>query len=101
MGKIIVYLDKITNLKDTDVLGQSDPYVKFHLEQDNWLMDKNYGRKVSSKKKDELNPVYGETFVWDKTLTLSGVSKSDGLVFFRGPGVAVGRNAVHAPELDR
>jgi Ca2+-dependent lipid-binding protein len=36
--------------------------VVFRLEQDNFVFDKNYGKKVSSKKKNDLNPKYGETF---------------------------------------
>jgi len=44
---------------------QSDPYVKFELEQDNAVFDKDMGDKKSTKKKDEPNPVYDETFVWN------------------------------------
>jgi len=48
-------------------LLQSDPYVKFELEQNNFgkFRDKNQGTKKSTKKQDEPNPVYGETFVWN------------------------------------
>jgi len=35
MGILTIYLDKITNLVDDDHAGNSDPYVKFELEQDN------------------------------------------------------------------
>jgi len=45
MGKLTVYLDKVTNLIDRDLIGKSDPFVNFHLEQDNWTIDKNYGKK--------------------------------------------------------
>ena len=45
--------------------GKSDPYVKFYLEQDNMVFDKGYGKMESSKKKNELNPVYGETFTFE------------------------------------
>lgn len=38
------------------------PYVKFEIEQDNMLRDKDYGEQKSTIKKDELNPVYDETF---------------------------------------
>jgi len=62
MGVLTVYLKNISNLSDDDHIGQSDPYVKFELEQDNMVFDKDYGKKVSSKKKDELNPVYDEEF---------------------------------------
>lgn len=39
--------------------------MKFSLEQNNRLLDKNMGAKKSTKKRDELNPVYGETFTWE------------------------------------
>lgn len=64
MGVLTIFLDKVTHLKDDDHLGKSDPYVKFELEQDNLLLDKDFGTQKSSKKKDELNPVYGETFTF-------------------------------------
>ena len=64
MGVLTVVLDRIENLRDEDGLGKSDPYVKFHLEQDNFVLDKNYGKQTSSKKKNELNPVYDETFTF-------------------------------------
>ena len=65
MGILTIFLDKVTNLSDTDTIGKADPYVKFHLEQDNWVMDKNMGKVNSTKKQGELNPVYGETFTFD------------------------------------
>jgi len=65
MGVLTVYLDKITGLQDEDTLGKSDPYVKFELEQDNLFFDKDYGEQKSSKKKDDLNPEYGETFEFE------------------------------------
>lgn len=65
MGVVTVVLDKITNLRDTDGLGKSDPYVKFELEKDNWVFDKTLGKFSSSKKKNELNPVYNETFTFE------------------------------------
>lgn len=66
MGKITVYLDKITNLKDADGIGKSDPYVKFHLEKDNWgPLDVNYGTRESTHKGNTLNPEYGETFIFN------------------------------------
>ena len=42
-------------------MGTSDPYIKFSLEQDNMIKDKDYGDMKSSVKKNDLNPVYGET----------------------------------------
>ena len=75
MGKVTVYLDKLTNLKDADGFGKSDPYVKFHLEKDNWgPMDVNYGERKSTMKANTLNPEYGETFVFN------GVPSLDKLV---------------------
>lgn len=62
MPILTIHLDKITNLADEDHIGKSDPYVKFELEQDNVFRDKDYGEMVSTKKKDEQNPVYGEDF---------------------------------------
>jgi len=67
-GDLTVVLDKVTHLVDGDLIGKSDPYVSFYLEQDNAVFDKGFGKKVSSKKKDDLNPVYNETFVWNKDL---------------------------------
>ena len=62
MGILTIYLDKATNLKDEDTIGKSDPYVKFSLEQNNYMRDKNYGDMKSTAKENELNPEYGETF---------------------------------------
>ena len=58
-------LEKIENLRDADLLGKSDPYVTFYLEQDRKMFDKGFGKKESSKKKDDLSPVYNEQFAWD------------------------------------
>jgi Ca2+-dependent lipid-binding protein len=73
MGVVTVYLDKISNLQDADSIGKSDPYVVFRLEQDNYLMNKGYGKKISSKKKNDLNPEYGETFDFPKVPTLKNL----------------------------
>eukprot|EP01083_Nonionella_stella_P129225 392028_1 len=62
MGILTIFLDKATNLKDKDTVGESDPYVKFELEQDNVMFDKDFGEQKSTTKSGELNPVYGETF---------------------------------------
>ena len=62
MGVLTILLEKVTNLRDEDGIGRSDPYVKFELEQDNLVFDKGYGKKQSTKKKNVLNPVYHETF---------------------------------------
>lgn len=65
MGVLTVFLDRATNLADTDIIGKTDPYVKFELKQDNWVKDHDYGYQVSSKKRNDLNPIYGETFTWN------------------------------------
>jgi len=68
-GVLTIFLDRAENLADKDVFSKTDPYVRFEIEQDNWLRDYDHGFQVSSKKKDDLNPVYGETFTFNlKTL---------------------------------
>mmetsp|Transcript_12057 Transcript_12057/g.18188 ORF Transcript_12057/g.18188 Transcript_12057/m.18188 type:complete len:132 (+) Transcript_12057:392-787(+) len=62
MGILTVFLDRATNLKDVDTIGKSDPYIKFELEQNNLVGDKDHGEQKSTTKENELNPVYGETF---------------------------------------
>lgn len=83
MGVLTVFLDKLTNLRDTDafnitnpksILDRSDPFVKFHLEQDNRFFDKNYGTQQSTQKTDTQNPNYDETFTFD------GIKSLDNLV---------------------
>jgi Ca2+-dependent lipid-binding protein len=64
MGKLTIFLDKVTNLDDKDTLGKSDPYVVFHLEKDGVFADKDFGTQKSSKKGGTVNPVYGETFIF-------------------------------------
>ena len=67
MGVLTVFLDKATNLADTDIIGKTDPYVRFDLKQDNWgPLDKDFGYQRSSVKSNNLNPVYGETFTWNQ-----------------------------------
>lgn len=73
MGKLTVFLDKISHLRDEDTLGKSDPYVKFYLEQDNMIFDKGYGKQTSTKKKNDLNPKYGETFVFENVPSLENM----------------------------
>uniref|UniRef100_A0A7S3L3W1 C2 domain-containing protein n=1 Tax=Amphora coffeiformis TaxID=265554 RepID=A0A7S3L3W1_9STRA len=67
MGVLTVVLERIDHLRDKDALGggASDPYVKFELEQDNLVLDKDFGKKQSSIKKDDCSPVYNETFTWE------------------------------------
>jgi Ca2+-dependent lipid-binding protein len=70
MGVLTVYLDKISHLRDADGMGnKSDPYVKFELEKDGWVFDKTLGKFQSTKKKNDLNPDYGETFVFENVPT--------------------------------
>jgi hypothetical protein len=35
MGVLTIYLDKCTDIADTDVGTEGDPYVTFELEKDN------------------------------------------------------------------
>eukprot|EP00538_Stauroneis_constricta_P014350 CAMPEP_0119546868 /NCGR_PEP_ID=MMETSP1352-20130426/1112_1 /TAXON_ID=265584 /ORGANISM="Stauroneis constricta, Strain CCMP1120" /LENGTH=142 /DNA_ID=CAMNT_0007591611 /DNA_START=102 /DNA_END=530 /DNA_ORIENTATION=- len=74
MGVLTVFLDKITNLRDADTFGKSDPYVIFELEQDGWIYDKTLDTQKSSKKKNELNPEYGETFTFKKVPTIDNMT---------------------------
>jgi Ca2+-dependent lipid-binding protein len=64
MGVLTVHVDRLTNLRDADGFGKSDPYVMLHLEQDNAVFDKNYGKKKTKIIKDNLNPVFNETFTF-------------------------------------
>jgi Ca2+-dependent lipid-binding protein len=73
MGVLTVYLDKIRNLNDNDGIGRSDSYIKFHLKKDNVLFDKGYGDQVSSKKPDDNNPEYGETFTFEDVPSLESM----------------------------
>merc|ERR1712087_1044603 len=60
--------------KDDDFQGKSDPYVKFELEQDNtFRRDKDYGEKKSTKKSNELNPVYDEYFTYSDLPSLNNM----------------------------
>jgi len=45
MGKITVFLDKVTHLVDRDLIGKTDAYVTLELEQDNMVFDKGFGKK--------------------------------------------------------
>ena len=56
---------QVTDIADSEPgFGKSDPYVTFYLEKDKRLFDKGYGKQASTKKKNDLNPVYGETFAF-------------------------------------
>ena len=65
MGVLRVKLVKATHLADTDFIGKTDPYVKIGLEQDNVFRDHDYGFQVSSKKKNDVNPVWNEDFTFN------------------------------------
>jgi Ca2+-dependent lipid-binding protein len=73
MGVLKVLLEKVTDLRDKDTIGKSDPYVKFELEQDNAVFDHGYGRKESSKKENDLSPEYNETFEWNDLPSLNNM----------------------------
>jgi hypothetical protein len=47
--------------------------VKFELEKDNWVMDKDYGDRKSSRKGGETSPEYHEVFVWDNVDNLNNM----------------------------
>jgi Ca2+-dependent lipid-binding protein len=62
------------NLRDTDgAMNHPDPYVMFHLEQDNLVLDKNYGKQQSSTKKCTCNPDYNETFTFENVPSLDNL----------------------------
>lgn len=73
MGVLTVKLIKVLNLRDADGVGSSDPYVKFDLEQDNFLFDKDFGKQQSSKKADTLDPEYNETFTFKDVPSLKNM----------------------------
>jgi Ca2+-dependent lipid-binding protein len=73
MGLLKVRLVKATNLADKDYFGKTDPYVRIELEQDNFLIDKDYGYQVSSTKSNELNPVWNEDFAFSNIPTLDNM----------------------------
>ena len=73
MGVLTVFLDRATNLADTDFIGKTDPYVRLELKQDNWVRDQDFGYQVSSTKSNELNPIYGETFTWNNISDLQNM----------------------------
>lgn len=73
MGVLTVMLEKIDHLRDEDGIGRSDPYVKFELERDKLLFDKSYGKKESTKKRNDLNPEYNEVFEFDDVSSLNNM----------------------------
>jgi Ca2+-dependent lipid-binding protein len=73
MGVLTVLLEKIDHLSDKDGIGRSDPYVKFELEKDRILFDKGYGKKESTKKRNDLNPEYNEVFEFEDVPSLNNM----------------------------
>jgi Ca2+-dependent lipid-binding protein len=73
MGVLNVQLIKISNLRDEDKLGKSDPYVKFELEKDKWMFDKTLGKHQSTKKSNDCNPEYNETFTFENVPTMDNM----------------------------
>lgn len=73
MGVLTINLLRVEKLRDADGFGSSDPYVKFQLEQDNMIFDKNFGNQVSSRKNNDLNPEYNETFTFDGLPSLNNM----------------------------
>lgn len=65
MTILTVHLSHVTNLSAGASFDEADPYVKFEIEQDKVLFDKDFGEMVSSKKKNEQNPVYSEDFKFE------------------------------------
>lgn len=43
-------------------LPTANSYVKFDLEQDNMVLDKQYGTQKSTTKQNDTSPEYQETF---------------------------------------
>jgi hypothetical protein len=52
---------------------EADPYVIFHLEQDNLVLDKQYGKQESTVKKCTCNPNYGEVFSFENVPSLDNL----------------------------
>ena len=76
MPPLTVELVKIINLQDDNVSDKADPYVKFELVHNKkgfWKKDETFDNKVSSKKQNERNPIYYETFVFDDIETLTNM----------------------------
>lgn len=55
-------------------MNHPDPYVVFHLENDNWgPLDKDYGKQQSTTKKYTCNPTYDETFTFNDVESLDNL----------------------------
>lgn len=75
MPPLTIHLIRIIGLTDDDHRDKADPYVKFELVQDNigFRRDKDYGEMISSRKTNQRNPVYNETFVFEDIPTLNNM----------------------------
>lgn len=73
MGALTILLEKVDNLRDGDLIGKSDPYVVFELKQDNFVLDKHFGKQESSHKSNVLSPVYNETFHFSEIPSLNNM----------------------------
>lgn len=56
VGELVVELIEAKNIKNTDLLGKSDPFVQMFVRQTQNKI------KRSKVKKDTLKPVWNETF---------------------------------------
>jgi len=73
MGVLTVFLERISHLKDKDYVGKTDAYVQFNLEQDNMIMDKDFGTLKSTTKQNDCNPEYNETFTFSNVPSLDNM----------------------------
>lgn len=71
MGVLTVVLEKVTNLPDCDGVGKSDPYLRFELKKDRLMFDKGFGHNKSTMKRNTLNPVYNEIFVFENVPSMN------------------------------
>ena len=65
MGVLTVKVLKVTDLPNLEMFGVSDPYGVIQLEQENGMFDRSLGKHTTSKKENDLNPVYNETFTFE------------------------------------
>ncbi|CAB4396851.1 hypothetical protein RhiirA5_365104 [Rhizophagus irregularis] len=56
-GTLTVTVVEAKNLKDEDLIGKSDPYIKLILNENN--------TQATSTKSGDLNPTYNETFTFN------------------------------------
>jgi hypothetical protein len=103
MGKLTIFLDKVTNLdKDGDEDdSKRDTFVVLRLAHDGELLEKKF---KSSKKGNAVNPVYGETFCFEDLPDDTGLAKYDLKVLVKDDDPAVdeklGFCKIHLHKLD-